>query len=139
MAKSKYLSKKLLDHSLGVAAYAMPATVYLALFTSADDLASGTLTNEVNGGGYARKAFTMPAAVDDDAGGKVISEDAILFDTATGDWGEMRAWAVMDAPTGGHILHYGSLPTYGEHSEYKKIWIGDGFFVRSGDVNLSER
>jgi hypothetical protein len=29
-----YLEKKLLDHTLGKAAYTMPTTVYLALFTA---------------------------------------------------------------------------------------------------------
>ncbi|WP_377846978.1 hypothetical protein [Bosea sp. UC22_33] len=61
---SDYLEKKLLDHSLGVAAYTMPGTVYLALFT-ADPGEAGPGT-EVSGNGYARQstAFAAAAAVD---------------------------------------------------------------------------
>jgi hypothetical protein len=139
MAKSRYLSKKLLNHSLAVEAYAMPAAVYLALFTSVEGLESGSLAHEVAGAGYARRAFIMPAAVDDGTGGKVVSTAAVDFAPSTGDWGEMQAWAVMDAAEGGNVLHYGSLPKYGDPGEFKKIWAGDGFRVRSGDMSLSER
>lgn len=137
MAKSKYLARKLLDHSLGVAAFAKP-TVYLALFTSVTGLENGTLTNEVSGGGYARKAFTMPAAVVFGSGGKSTSDVSVDFDVATEDWGQMQAWAIMDAATGGNVLHYGALPQYGDPAEYKRVWAGDSFRVRAGDMNLTE-
>jgi len=139
MAKSKYLSKKLLNHTLGVEACPMPAAVYLALFNSEEGLESGLLDNEVTGGGYARVPFAMPAATDYETGGQTVSNASVDFAPSTSDWGEMRAWAIMDAPTGGNVLHYGALPKYGESGEYKKIWTGDGFRVRGGDMSLSEK
>jgi hypothetical protein len=139
MAKSKYLARKLLDHVLGVQAYPMPATVYLALFTSVTGLEDGSLAHEVTAGGYARVAFAMPAAVDAESGGRSVSTASVDFAPATADWGAMQAWAVMDAATGGNVLHYGALPQYGDPAEYKKIWTGDGFRVRAGDLVISEK
>lgn len=137
MAKSKYLSRKLLDHTLGVAAYPMP-TVYLALFTSITDLGDGTLTHEIAGGSYARQAVSFAAAVVDGAGGKSLSNAAVEFPVATADWGLMVGWAVMDAAQGGNVLHFGELPKYGDPADYKRVFSGDSFFVRSGDVAITE-
>lgn len=138
MAKSTYLSRKLLDHSLAVAAYAMPEAVYLALFTNITGLGDGNLANEIAGGGYARQAVSFAAAVVDGAKGKSLSIAAVEFPVATTDWGHMVGWAVMDAATGGNVLHFGELPKYGDPADYKRVFSGDSFFVRTPDVVLTE-
>ena len=138
MAKSKYLAKKLLDHSLGVAAFAKPAAVYLALFTSTAGLDDGTLTNEVQAGGYARKPVSFAAAADYLTGGKSLNSAQVNFDVAAADWNSMVGWAVMDALTGGNVLHWGEFPKYGAPADYKRVCAGDGFFVLQGDIVLSE-
>lgn len=108
MSKSDYLELKILDHMLGGPDYARPATVYVALFTSApDDTGGGT---EVAGGSYARVAVTnnatnWPAA----AGGVKSNGVAITFAQATAPWGTVGWFAVFDSLTGGNMLLWGAL------------------------------
>lgn len=107
-SKSDYLENELLDHLYGGDDYSRPATVYLALFTSAPtDAGGGT---EVSGGAYARVAVTnnatnWPAAT----GGTKKNGTAITFPTATANWGTVVAFAIFDAATAGNILHWGDL------------------------------
>lgn len=109
-ALSDYLENELADHILGGSDYARPGTVYFALFTAAPtDAGGGT---EVSGGSYARKAVTnnatnFPSAV---AGVKTTGAD-VTFVTATGSWGEVVAYGIYDAATGGNLLFHGTLTT----------------------------
>lgn len=108
MSKSNFLENALLDHILGGPDYARPATVYIALFTSApSDAGGGT---EVAGSAYARAAVTnnatnWPAA----AGGSKSNGVAVTFAQATGSWGSVVAFAVFDALSGGNMLRWGML------------------------------
>lgn len=98
----------ILDRVFGAAAYAPPATLYLALFTVAPtDAGGGT---EVSGGAYARQAITnnatnFPAA----SGGAKSNGVAITFPAATASWGTIVAWALMDAATAGNVVFRGSV------------------------------
>ena len=134
MPKSKYLSKKMLDHVTAVAAYAKPATVYLALFTDIAGLINGTLTNEISGGGYVRQQMTFGAATD--AGAEL--GQSVEFPVATADYGAVAGWALMDASTGGNILYFGEFPKYGDPAAYKAVYVGDAFKVRAGDLTITE-
>ena len=59
-ALSDYAENKILDHTLGTAAWTMPATVYLGLsVASIGDDASGT---ELSGNGYARQSISFASA-----------------------------------------------------------------------------
>ncbi|WP_377838687.1 hypothetical protein [Bosea sp. UC22_33] len=104
---SDYLEKKLLDHSLGVTAYTMPANVFLALFT-ADPGEAGPGT-EVSGNGYARQsaAFAAAAAV----GGVMTAKNsgAKTFTAAGGAWGTITHWALFDALTSGNMLWHADM------------------------------
>lgn len=135
LEKSKYLSRKVLDHVLGTASLAAPSAVFLALFSSLDGLDDGTLTHEVSGGGYARQAMTFSPATDAD--GAVLAA-AVSFPVATSDWGDMVGWAIMDAATAGHVLYWGEFPQYGDPAEYKVVYVGDSYMVRSGDMSITE-
>src|SRR3972149_591973 len=58
-SKSDFLENELLDHVLGNAAYAAPATVYFGLYSvGPSDVGGGT---ELTGSGYARIAVTNNA------------------------------------------------------------------------------
>jgi hypothetical protein len=103
-----YLEKKLLDHTLGKAAYTMPTTVYLALFT-ADPTDTGSQTNEVSAGGYARQAITSTMSAAGATSGQSTNGGAITFGPATADWGTVTHTAVLDASTAGNMLLYGPL------------------------------
>lgn len=108
MSKSNYLEDKILDHMLGGGDYTRPASVFIALYTSApSDSGGGT---EVSGGAYARAAVTnnttnWPAA----ASGVKANGTEIVFAQATAPWGNVTHFAVFDALSGGNMLFWGAL------------------------------
>jgi hypothetical protein len=100
-ALSDYLENKLLDHVLRAATYTVPATVYLALFTSStSDAGGGT---EVTGGSYARQAVTFSAA----AGG--LCENSTALNFVNMPVATVTHCAVIDASTAGNFLFHGPL------------------------------
>jgi hypothetical protein len=131
-AASNYLENKVLDHVLTSTAYTQPSTRYLALFTNtsgnaATNLEAGTLTDEVSGGSYARKAVTFAAA----SSGSSATNATVTFDAATASWGSVTHVAVMDASTSGNVLFWGAVTTA------KTIDSGDTFQVSSGNLTVS--
>lgn len=131
-AASNYLENKVLDHVLTATAYTQPSTRYLALFTNtsgnaANNLESGTLTDEVSGGSYGRKTITFNAA----SGGSSTSAATVTFDAATANWGSITHVAVMDAATTGNVLFWGAVTTP------KTIEIGDTFQVSAGNLTIT--
>lgn len=101
MAFSDYLKTKLLDHTLGRAAYTMPANVFVGLFVG-DPEASGV---EASGAGYARQQASFAAPVD----GHALNSAVVLFPQALAGWGTLTHFAVFDAASGGHRLASGLL------------------------------
>jgi hypothetical protein len=110
MALSNYLVKKWLDRALGAQAFTDPATVYLALFTSAPSASGGG--TEVSGGSYARKSVTNNNTNFPDSilgtGEKFLGVDT-PFTAATGSWGVITHVGLFDASTAGNLLHFGAL------------------------------
>lgn len=123
-----YAEKKLLDHILGVAAYTMPSTVYLALFTS-DPTDTGVSGVEVSGNGYARQAISFSAAVS--GTGATSNGSDITFPAATGSWGTITHAGIMDALTNGNMLWYGPLGTS------KAVATSDQFKVGATKLSVS--
>jgi hypothetical protein len=107
---SNYLELELLDHCFN-AAYTPAATVYLALCTGdPTDAGTGASMNEVaNSGSYARTAITFGAA----ASRRVTQSGAVTFPAATGSWGTVSYWAILDGNThgAGNMLAYGAFGT----------------------------
>jgi hypothetical protein len=105
---SNYAEDQLLQHIFNVQ-YTSVATVYVALSTATlTDTATGASMSEVaNANGYARTAVTFGAA----ALRKVIQGGAVTFPTATGAWGTVTDWAIVDTATygAGNVLAYGSF------------------------------
>jgi hypothetical protein len=100
---SDYAENKLLDHLLGRTSFTMPATVRVALFTTATtDAGGGT---EVTGGAYARQPLTIDAA----SGGATQNSAEIVFPVATANWGTISHVAIYDAATAGNSLMHGAL------------------------------
>lgn len=106
--KSDFLELEVLDHILGNAAYAAPATVHIALYTvTPTDAGGGT---EVSGGSYARAAVTnnvtnWPAA----AAGLKSNGTAITFPAPTANWGVIVAFGIFDAAAAGNLLYWGPI------------------------------
>lgn len=120
---SNYLEDKVLDHILGTAAYTMPTTVYVALYTAApNDTGGGT---QVTGGSYARQTAVFDAAA-----------SGATQNTANLDFTNMPACTVVaigvfDALTVGNLLVWGTL------SSNKSLDAGDTLRIAIGDLDIS--
>jgi hypothetical protein len=105
---SDYAENALLNHIFNTA-YTSVATVYVALSTATlTDTATGASMSEVaNANGYARTAVTFGAA----ALRKVIQSGAVTFPQASGAWGTITDWAILDTNTygAGNVLAYGAF------------------------------
>lgn len=132
---SDYLEDALLDHVLRNTAFTSPTAVYVGLFTEGDSagqntdlLEEGTLTNEISGNGYTRKAATFSAA----SGGSITTSGNITFDPASGgNWGTITHIAILDAASAGNVLFYGALTTS------KTIEDGDTFQITAGNLTVT--
>jgi hypothetical protein len=110
MPMTQYLRKKLGDHSVGKAAFTMPTTVYLGLF-SVNPTDAGSLTNEFTGGSYARQAITTPLSVFDLTTGIAALSSDVQFPAPTATWGTLTYIGVLDASTSGNMLYYEAVPS----------------------------
>ena len=123
---SDFLEDELLDHVLKTGAYGEPTNIYVALYTVApNDAGGGT---EASGGSYARK---IHEAWDVSSGGASENTGAITFVQATGDWGEIVAFALFDAITVGNMLMWGDL------SVNKTILTGDTAEFAAGEIDVT--
>ena len=139
-SKSDYLEKIILDLILGASAYSAPGTVYIALSTAAySDAATGSAMTEVStsGTGYARLAVTnnstnWPAASGTSPATKT-NGTAFTFATATGSWGTVASFYIVDASSAGNVLYGGDL------SVSKAIASGDtATFASSTGITVTE-
>jgi hypothetical protein len=108
-SKTAYLSKKLLDHALGGAAFTRPATLYLCLSTATfSPTATGAAMSEIDAVDYARLPVTSDATKWTPASAAYPSEKHNVNDFAwpatTADWGVPKSAYLADAATGGNLL-----------------------------------
>lgn len=127
---TSYLQKKLLDHSLGLATFAMPATVYLSLHT-ADPTQAGSVANEVSvsASGYARAAITSKMNAADSVTGISNNNSAIGFGPALADWGTITHVGISDASTGGNMLLFGPLTVVQTTPIGESVQFSSGQFI----------
>jgi hypothetical protein len=130
---SDYLEDEILDDIFGNAAYSVPATLYVGLWTSAlSDASTGSSAGEVSGGAYARVAVTnndtnWPAA----SSGAKANGTAITFTQATASWGTVTYFGIIDAATTGNMLGWGAL------TQSKAIGDGDTAAFAIGDLDVT--
>jgi len=97
-----------MGHLFGTA-YSPVATIYVALATAnPDEGATGAAMNEcANSGNYTRKAITFSAA----STRKVVQSGVVTFNQASGSWGTVSHWALLDSGTygAGNVLAYGAF------------------------------
>ncbi len=119
-AMSNYLENKLVDHIFRAQSFSAPATLYVALFTSApSDSGGGT---EVSGGNYARASVTSSLAnwagtqsagsttASSGTGGQTSNNGAITFNAPSGaNWGTVTHFGIFDAASSGNLLFHGAL------------------------------
>ncbi|WP_445779228.1 phage tail fiber protein [Shewanella sp.] len=124
-AMSNYLENALVNATLRNTTYTSPATVYVGLYTSdPTDAGSGT---EVSGGSYARQsaAFAAPSN-----GASATSAD-VTFPQATGNWGTVAYFGILDASSSGNLMYHGALDTS------KVIETGDVFKISAGNLTIT--
>ena len=130
--KGNYLDNGLLNTVFnGAAMVALPATLYVALFTAnPTDAGGGT---EVTGGSYARVAVTANTTNWPTTTTESISNGTtITFANSTASWGTVTGTAIMDALTGGNLLYWAPLTTS------KAIGIGVTAEFAVGDLTYAE-
>lgn len=124
-ALSDYAEDKLNDHLLGTTSFTMPATVYIALYTS--DPTDADVGTEVSGGSYARQAITFAAS----SGGVAATDATVTFPVATLSWGTITHFGLRDALTSGNLL------VHGQFASSKTVGAGGEFTIPSGDLTVT--
>lgn len=126
MSKTDYLEDNLINHVLRGVVYASPASIWVALFTTAPTEAGGGV--EVAGGGYARQQvlWAVPAA------GATSNTADVTFPVATANWGVVTSFALMDAIVGGNCLYYANL------NASRNVLINDQLKFPAGQLLLTE-
>jgi hypothetical protein len=118
-----YLEDKLRDHVLRNIAFTSPATVYLALFTTATtDAGGGT---EVVGGSYARQAVAFSAG----AAGTGAAENTAVESFSNMPAATVTHAALFDASSGGNMLLHAPL------TSPKTVGAGDVLTFAAGDLD----
>lgn len=127
---SDFAEGELLDHVFN-GSYTPPSTVYLALCTAdPTDAATGASMNEcANSGSYAREAITFGAA----ASRQVAQSGTVTFTQATGSWGTVTHWAVVDTDTYGA----GNVLAAGQFGVSKSIVSGNTPSIAGGEITVS--
>lgn len=109
-AMTRYLQKKLLDHTLGIAEYTMPTELWGSLHT-ASPTESGSFDDEISDTGYSRQAFYGQFTATDLTSGVAQLTSVVNFGPADGDNGTVTYFAISDASSAGNMLFYGVLAT----------------------------
>ncbi len=135
MPYSTLLDDKILEHIVGKTAYPMP-TAYLAVST-ANPLNTGAGLAEPVGYGYARIA-TNAASWNNAAAGSITNAIALSFPGATGAWGTITYYALMDALTGGNMLAYGQCLDPNGVVTSKVIGNGDILSMAAGSLVITQ-
>lgn len=130
-----YLETKLLEHTLAIAAFPKPATVWIALCISTPtDATKGT---EVSGGGYVRMqaTFAQQAGRTD----TYVNSATIEWPTATAPWGVVSHTEIWDAATAGNRLFWEPLvnPADMVTPVTKDVQAGDTLRIQPGGLRVS--
>ncbi len=120
--KSDYLENKFMDWFFRGQSLSAPATVYVALFTSAANDAGGG--GEPSSGAYARVAVASSlanwsgtqsagsTAASSGTSGQISNNNAVTFPAPSGaNWGVLTYFGIFDASTSGNLLYWGQLTT----------------------------
>lgn len=130
----QYLENANLNWFRGTAFPAVPATMYIALFTTAPVNGVDSAAVECTGGSYARKSFTPNTSNFGAPSGAAPASSVLganqVFVTPTGSWGTVVGWAIYDASTAGNMLMYGSFTGVA-------VGTGDTVEFLSGNLTLS--
>lgn len=140
---SDYAERKILDHSVGKAAWTMPE-IHVGLFTTLPTDSTAAVNGEYSGeptidtpqtaGKYKRIATTSSTWGSASSSGSSTTLSnilAITFSAAVGTWGTIVGVGLFDAATGGNLIWWGPL------TAPKEVVNGDVFQFGIGALTLS--
>lgn len=111
-AMTDYLEGEIIKHIFRTGSFTKPSVLAIGLFTVAPtDAGGGT---EVTGGSYARvQRDPLDANWEAPAGGNGRTRNVadMVFPAPTANWGQVVAWAIFDATSGGNMLFHHTLAT----------------------------
>jgi hypothetical protein len=130
----QYFENAVLNWYRGTTFPAVPAKLYLALFTTPPVNGVDSAAVEVTGGSYARKDITPNTtnfvAPSGAAPASSASGANFVFATPAAGWGNVTGWALYDAATAGNLLQYGTFTSV-------SVGTGDTVEFLSGNLTLS--
>lgn len=122
---SNFLENALINATLRNTAFASPAVVYVALYsTDPTDADTGT---EISGTPYSRQAVTFVAPTN----GVTTNNADVTFPQATSSWGTVGWIGLRSALTGGNLLYHTPLDVA------KTIDTGDIFKIATGSLSVT--
>src|ERR1700676_2056824 len=131
---SQYLENACLNWFRGTTFPAVPAHIFLALFTTPPVNGVDAAAVEVSGNSYARLQITPNTtnfvAPSGAAPASSASGANFVQVTPTGAWGSVTGWALYDALTAGNLLAYGTFTAITPNN-------GDTVESLSGNLTLS--
>jgi len=121
---------KFLNGLTGETPLTTPTTVYLALFT-ADPTVTGSVANELSGGGYARISLAgmFPTATT----GEVSTDTLVESVIASSDWTEITHIGYMESA----IVATDDMMEHSELSASVTVLNGGRFSIAIGDLTLT--
>ena len=124
---------EILDHITGRTDYSPPTNWYIGASTTTPT-ETGTNVTEPVGGAYARIAVLASnsewSAATPGAPSVADNINAILFATATGDWGTLTHGLMFTTSTGGTVQMWGALQTA------KRIQTDDRLQIAAGAMDI---
>lgn len=140
-AFSDYLENQIVRHWFRNTTMASPpATVYVALFTSAPSDSGGGTEVSTSSTGYGRQGVTTGTSGTgagsgwtdtNGTNGQTSNVSDITYSTALLDWGTITSFALFDASTSGNMLFYGNL------TSNKTVTTGDIFKFSAGNLAIT--
>lgn len=138
-AMSDYLENKVVNHVLRNTAFSPPANIYLALYTgNPTDTGSGSTTEiDISASAASYQRVRLSNAFVNPTGGSTSNSAVILFNTATGSWGNVAYIGLVTGSQSGTPASTGSILFYGALSGSKTVTTGDTFSIATGDLDVS--
>lgn len=103
---SDYAETQVLNHFFKGTPYSQPTNLYVALCTAdPTDAGTGSTITEPSGNGYARVQFDTWTI----SGNSVENNGAVTFPQASGSWGTITHFAIVDAATAGNVVAHGDV------------------------------
>jgi hypothetical protein len=122
---SNYLANSVANATLRNTSYTSPATVYVALYSTAPT--ASTSGTELTGNSYSRQTVTFSAP----SAGSASSNVAVSFGPATGNnWATVKGMAIVDASSSGNILYFQSTTS-------QNVLIGKTLTYGSGNIVIT--